>query len=129
MGCAAGRQCTCCSGTSATPPYFIKRRLIRARPQTAFSPSDTTFLEAISPDPSSKSLISAGSLSISLTPPPAPLTGLLSLVPAYGERVDLHAVEEKYRSAVKALSDRLGEDTWILGSAYVYCICILPQRY
>lgn len=83
----------------------------------AFSPAETSLLEKISPDPSSKSLLTGGSLSVSLIPPPAPLTGLLSLLPAYGERIDLHAIEEKYRGAIKALSDRLGEDTWILGSA------------
>ena len=101
------------------PATAIERELSRTRPQTAFNPSETTLLDAVSPDPASKSLLSGSALSVSLNPPPAPLTGLLSLLPAYGERVDLHAIEENYRGAVKALSDRLGEDTWILGSACV----------
>lgn len=87
--------------------------------QTAFSPPEATLLDAVSPDPSSKSLLAGGALALSLSPPPAPLTGLLALVPAYGARVDLRAAEERYRGAVKALGDRLGEDTWMLGSACV----------
>lgn len=88
--------------------------------QIAHATSSTTLLEKISPDPSSASFISAsGSFSFSLNPPPAPLTGLLSLLPSYGQRVDMEALDEKYRDAIKALSNRLSEDTWMLGSACV----------
>lgn len=93
--------------------------------QIAFSPSNTSLLSMFSPDPSSSSFLSAdGSLSISLNPPPAPLTGLLSVIPSYGHRVDLNAIEEKYRDAIKGLGDRLGEDSWMLGSAYVLLFSI-----
>lgn len=52
-----------------------------------------------------------------LTPPPPPLTGLSSLLPAYGSRIDPGIVEERYKEAISSLSERLGTDKWFLGSA------------
>jgi metaxin len=52
-----------------------------------------------------------------LTPPPAPLFGFSSLLPAYGARVSTSAVEAQYREAISALSERLGTDNWFLGSS------------
>jgi hypothetical protein len=96
--------------------------------QVAFTTSSSSLLDTLSPDPAS-SISSPGGFSFSLNPPPAPLTGLLSLLPAYGHRVDLNAIEDKYRDAVKALSDRLGEDTWMLGSSYVLSSCKISMSY
>ncbi|THH26605.1 hypothetical protein EUX98_g7589 [Antrodiella citrinella] len=54
-----------------------------------------------------------------LSPPPPPLTGLSSLLPAYGSHIDRPAVEERYKEAISSLSERLGTDKWFLGSACV----------
>jgi metaxin len=51
-----------------------------------------------------------------LHPPPAPLSGLGSLLPPYGTRVPTSTVELQYREAISSLSQRLGTDTWFLGS-------------
>ena len=54
-----------------------------------------------------------------LSPPPAPLTGLGSLLPPYGAHIDRSAVELQYKEAIASLSERLGTDKWFLGSACV----------
>lgn len=54
-----------------------------------------------------------------LNPPPAPLTGISSLLPSYGSHIDRAAVELQYCEAIASLSDRLGTDKWFLGSACV----------
>ncbi|KAI0261330.1 hypothetical protein BC834DRAFT_845610 [Gloeopeniophorella convolvens] len=52
-----------------------------------------------------------------LSPPPAPLSGLASLLPPYGgPRVAPAAIAARYREAIAALSERLGTDEWLLGS-------------
>jgi len=56
------------------------------------------------------------SLSIIFAQPPAPLTGLSSVLPPSGTQVDVSGVYAEYKSAVMALSDRLGDDKWFLGS-------------
>lgn len=53
-----------------------------------------------------------------LTPPPAPLTGLASLIPPYGVHIDRTALELRYKEAIVSLSERLGTDRWFLASAY-----------
>ncbi|PCH37765.1 hypothetical protein WOLCODRAFT_95793 [Wolfiporia cocos MD-104 SS10] len=72
-----------------------------------------------------------------LNPPPAPLTGISSLLPAYGAHVDRNAVALQYREAIASLSERLGTDKWFLGSAeptaldalvFAYLHCILHSR-
>ncbi|KAI5121027.1 hypothetical protein M0805_005972 [Coniferiporia weirii] len=57
------------------------------------------------------------SLSMSLTPPPAPLSGISSVFRQYGERVSLSSIQSQYYDAIISLSDRLGEDKWFLGSS------------
>ncbi|KAF8643778.1 hypothetical protein AX16_008797 [Volvariella volvacea WC 439] len=52
-----------------------------------------------------------------VVPPPAPLTGFASLFPPSGARVSQSTIEAQYRDAVVALSERLGTDTWFLGSS------------
>ena len=47
------------------------------------------------------------------------LTGLSSLMPPFGTRVPHKLVIEKYREAITALSYRLGQDKWFLGSRWV----------
>lgn len=54
-----------------------------------------------------------------LSPPPAPLTGLSSLIPPYGTHIDRSAVELQYKEAIASLSERLGTDKWFLGSECV----------
>jgi metaxin len=60
------------------------------------------------------------SLQSILTPPPAPLTGFTSLFPPSGIRVSYATIADQYRDAIAALSDRLSNDKWFLGSEYVY---------
>ncbi|EKM82491.1 hypothetical protein AGABI1DRAFT_111105 [Agaricus bisporus var. burnettii JB137-S8] len=69
-----------------------------------------------------------------LTPPPAPLTGYLSLLPPWGTRISHSAIMAQYRDAIASLSERLGTDKWFLGSAeptpldalaFAYLHCIL----
>ncbi|KAI6028485.1 hypothetical protein F5J12DRAFT_889007 [Pisolithus orientalis] len=69
-----------------------------------------------------------------LNPPPAPLTGFNSFLPAFGANISLSALQPQYTEAISALSERLGEDTWFLGSAnptfldallFAYLHCIL----
>src|SRR5258708_32277932 len=47
------------------------------------------------------------------------LTGLSSLVPPFGTRIPHQLVIAKYREAITALSYRLGQDKWFLGSRWV----------
>ncbi|KAF5330931.1 hypothetical protein D9619_005380 [Psilocybe cf. subviscida] len=69
-----------------------------------------------------------------LSPPPASLTGLCSFIPPQGTRVNTIAILSQYRDAISALSERLGTDTWFLGSseptpldalAFAYLHCLL----
>ncbi|KAH9950263.1 hypothetical protein B0H21DRAFT_724048 [Amylocystis lapponica] len=72
-----------------------------------------------------------------LNPPPAPLTGISSLLPPYGSHIDRSAVELQYCEAIASLSERLGTDKWFLGSAgptaldaliFAYLHCILHVK-
>ena len=54
-----------------------------------------------------------------MSPPIAPLTGILSVLPSYGSRVPEAIIYARYAEAINALSDRLGKDKWFLGSALV----------
>lgn len=54
-----------------------------------------------------------------LAHPPAPLFGISSLFPPYGTHVNVDAVEQQYKDAIAALSERLSTDKWFLGSPYV----------
>ncbi|KAH9483894.1 hypothetical protein JR316_0003372 [Psilocybe cubensis] len=51
-----------------------------------------------------------------LSPPPAPLTGLCSLIPPSGARINTSAILSQYKDAIASLSDRLGTDNWFLSS-------------
>ncbi|GBE81765.1 hypothetical protein SCP_0401380 [Sparassis crispa] len=51
-----------------------------------------------------------------INPPPAPFTGISSLLPPYGSHVDRATIELQYREAIASLSERLGTDKWFLGS-------------
>lgn len=73
-----------------------------------------------------------------LNPPPAPLTGFSSLFPSFGTNVTLSALQGQYTESITALSERLGTDTWLLGSenptaldallfAYLHCILHSPD--
>ncbi|KLO10564.1 hypothetical protein SCHPADRAFT_942775 [Schizopora paradoxa] len=84
----------------------------------------------------SKPLTSTAStpLSTHLSPPAAPISGISSIFPVYGERVSQSAVEAQYHDAIVSLSDRLGNDEWFLGSsrptaldalAFAYLHCLL----
>ncbi|KAK0483856.1 hypothetical protein IW261DRAFT_1550159 [Armillaria novae-zelandiae] len=72
-----------------------------------------------------------------LAPPPAPLSGLTSLLPPFGTRVPREAVQSRYREAIGALSERLGTDKWFLSSeaptpldalVFAYLHCILHSK-
>lgn len=51
-----------------------------------------------------------------LSPPPAPLTGLSSVLPSYGTNITLSSIQGQYADAIASLSERLGNDKWFLGS-------------
>ncbi|KAJ7582984.1 hypothetical protein C8J56DRAFT_1005856 [Mycena floridula] len=69
-----------------------------------------------------------------LTPPLPSSTGLTSLMmPLWGTRISSEAIHSRYQEAVGALSDRLGNNKWFLGSqaataldallfAYIHCL-------
>jgi len=59
------------------------------------------------------------SLSVIFAQPFAPFSGLSSILPPSGIQVDVPGVYTEYKNAVKALSERLGEDRWFLGSRSV----------
>ena len=59
------------------------------------------------------------SLSVIFAQPLAPFSGLSSILPPSGTQVDASGVFAEYRDAVVALSNRLGEDRWFLGSRSV----------
>jgi len=72
-----------------------------------------------------------------LNPPPAPLTGFSSLFPSFGTNITLSAVQTRYAEAIAALSERLGQDRWFLGSenptaldalVFAYLHCILHSK-
>ena len=58
-------------------------------------------------------------LSVIFAQPLAPFSGLSSILPPSGIQVDVPGVYAEYKNAVKALSERLGEDKWFLGSRSV----------
>ncbi|KAF8470471.1 hypothetical protein DFH94DRAFT_211850 [Russula ochroleuca] len=51
-----------------------------------------------------------------LTPPPAPLSGFASPLPPYGARLSPNAISARYRDAIAALSECVGQHEWFLGS-------------
>ncbi|KAI0064445.1 hypothetical protein BV25DRAFT_1822795 [Artomyces pyxidatus] len=64
-----------------------------------------------------------------LTPPPAPLSGLSSLLPPYGSRIPVSAIMARYRDAIASLSERLGSDEWFLGSKVPTALDALAFAY
>lgn len=73
-------------------------------------------------------------LAVTLSPPPAPLTGLSSVLPSYGTNITLSSIQGQYAEAIASLSERLGTDKWFLGSenptaldalAFAYLHCLL----
>ncbi|KAG2077937.1 hypothetical protein BDR04DRAFT_1087613 [Suillus decipiens] len=58
----------------------------------------------------------ARTLAATLSPPPAPLTGLSSVLPSYGTNITLSSIQGQYAEAIASLSERLGTDRWFLGS-------------
>ncbi|KAH9989085.1 hypothetical protein BJV74DRAFT_773235 [Russula compacta] len=51
-----------------------------------------------------------------IIPPPAPLFGFSSPLPPYGARLSPNAITARYRDAIAALSERLGQHEWFLDS-------------
>ncbi|KAF9651470.1 hypothetical protein BDM02DRAFT_3154285 [Thelephora ganbajun] len=93
----------------------------RSVSQYALTPSQTL---AQPPKPLLSRLISppsfqppTHSLSIIFAQPPAPFSGLSSILPPSGTQVDVSGVYAEYKNATIALSDRLEEDKWFLGSS------------
>lgn len=75
-------------------------------------------------------------LEVILSPPPAPLTGLSSVLPSYGTNITLSSIQGQYADAIASLSERLGTDKWFLGSenptaldalAFAYLHCLLSS--
>lgn len=97
--------------------YVFRRIMLKIEYQSLSRPPsyDLKSLLLYSPH----SLTTSSTLSTHLTPPAAPLTGITSLFPPFGERVSLPAIQAQYRDAVIALSVRLGQDEWFLGSSCV----------
>lgn len=67
---------------------------------------------------------STHSLSVIFAQPPAPFSGLSSILPPSGIQVDVSGVYAEYKDAVKALSERLEEDKWFLGSRLAFIVCL-----
>ena len=82
-----------------------------------FNPPEITWLDYLAPYTAAYRTLESV-----LVPPPAPLTGLSSIIPPYGVHIDRNALELKHKEAITSLSIRLGTDKWFLGSAYVSCI-------
>lgn len=59
------------------------------------------------------------SLNVVFAQPPAPFSGLSSILPPSGTQVNVSGVYSEYKNAVQAISDRLAEDRWFLGSRSV----------
>ncbi|KAK0210980.1 hypothetical protein DFS33DRAFT_1296687 [Desarmillaria ectypa] len=78
----------------------------------------------VQPTSASFSLVETKSRPIEsiLAPPPAPLSGLTSLIPPFGTRIPHEVIQSRYREAIGALSERLGTDKWFLSSEYVSCV-------
>lgn len=74
-------------------------------------------LDKLTSPPSSQS--PTHSLSVIFAQPLAPFSGLSSILPPSGTQVDASSVFAEYRDATVALSNRLGEDRWFLGSRSV----------
>ncbi|OAX42009.1 hypothetical protein K503DRAFT_711481 [Rhizopogon vinicolor AM-OR11-026] len=55
-------------------------------------------------------------LGVTLSPPPAPLTGLSSVLPPFGTNITLSSIQGQYAEAITSLSERLGTDRWFLAS-------------
>jgi len=84
------------------------------------------------------SSFNSSSLSTHLSPPAAPISGISSIFPVYGERVSQTAIETQFHDAIVSLSDRLGGEEWFLGSsrptaldalafAYLHCLLAGPD--
>jgi len=80
---------------------------------------------------------SAGSSPLETLNNVIPLTGLGSLIPSFGTRVDRNTIELRYREAIASLSERLGTDKYFLGSsaptaldalAFAYLHCLLYNK-
>ncbi|KAI0289853.1 hypothetical protein BC826DRAFT_1106794 [Russula brevipes] len=76
------------------PPSFFYHTILQLPPSTAQRPVETI-----------------------LTPPPAPLSGFSSPLPPCGARLSPNAIGARYRDAIAALSERLGQHEWFLGSS------------
>jgi len=86
---------------------MVHAALILAEPQKPL-------LSKLTSPPSFQS--STHSLNVIFAQPLAPFSGLNSILPPSGTQVDVSGVFAEYKNAIQALSDRLGEDKWFLGS-------------
>jgi len=90
---------TCC-----VPQYVLTPPQILAEPPKPLLNKFTSFQ------------LPTHSLSVIFAQPLAPFSGLSSILPPSGTQVDVSGVFTEYKNAVMALSDRLGEERWFLGS-------------
>lgn len=100
---------------------------INPSPQTLSrhsSPSLKSILFYTPTNPTSSA--SSTPLATHLSPPAAPISGISSIFPVYGERVSQSAIDAQYHDAVVSLSDRLGSEEWFLGSSYVASFPFIP---
>lgn len=94
--------------------------------QLLFQPSPSLFESLLFPKASPPL---SESLQKLLSPPPAPLTGLFSLLPPTGTRLSTENVLSEYRDAISSLSNRLGTDKWFLGSSHPTALDALAFAY
>lgn len=92
------------------PPIFLTLPQILAQPPKPL-------LNALISAPSFQS--PSHSLKVIFAQPPAPFSGLSSILPPSGSRIDISGVYAEFKNAILALSDRLSEDKWFLGSRLV----------
>jgi len=99
------------------PPWSVEHDQVSQRaltlPQILAQPPKPLLSKLISP-PSFRP--PTHSLGVIFSQPFAPFSGLSSILPPSGIQVDVPGVYAEYKNAVKALSERLGEDKWFLGS-------------
>ena len=101
---------------------FLKQFLTRLARTKVLSQPTRSLLDTFMPSDGNK----GRSIEVILNSPPAPLTGFGSLFPAFGANVTQPALQSQYTAAIAALSERLGEDKWFLGSVYVNSTLPVP---
>lgn len=117
MGNSSRRRRSCSLGTHflKIPSRFVLK-IHHSRSQITAQPRPSYLHSLIFPQSSPPM---SESLQRILSPPPAFITGLCTLLPPAGVRINTASILSRYKEAIASLSQRLGTDKWFLGSRYV----------